>query len=36
MNIQPVLDQLHIPYQTTGHKHCRPRWANTDQNTLTK
>ena len=29
MNIQPVLDQLHIPYQTEGHKHCRPGWANT-------
>ena len=28
MNIQPVLDQLHIPYQTEGHKHCRPGWAN--------
>lgn len=28
MNIQPVLDQLHIVYQTEGHKHCRPGWAN--------
>jgi hypothetical protein len=30
MDILPVLDQLHIPYQTEGHKHCRPGWANTE------
>lgn len=29
MNLTKVLDHLHITYQTEGHKHCRPGWANT-------
>lgn len=28
MNLLPVLEKLNIRYETEGHKHCRPGWAN--------
>jgi len=29
MKIRELFDDYHIPYQTAGHKHCRPGWVNT-------
>ena len=28
MKIQELLNSLNIPFQTEGHKHCRPGWIN--------
>lgn len=29
MNIIKLYQDYHIPYETQGHKHCRPGWVNT-------
>jgi len=26
--LEQLLQDFHVPFQTTGHKHCRPGWAN--------